>query len=313
MRLPGKRRSKKELTRRELVALRRESAQHADEQSSGVPASAYRRSRTLVSATRSTEDISQSERQQAHDARTKKRKLLTWVGGIAGGVVLVLFLLSQLTLDVRVVGSPDRLSESDAASYVEILNEYYATRPLERLRFMTNKATLQSFFLERAAEVRSVSVAGDGGLTKSKLQVVFRQPTIQWLSGGKPYFVDDSGVTFEKSYFPAPAVTVDDQSGVPAELGQEIINRRFLSFLGTAVSLFDKQQLKVTGIVLPPDTVRQAHFAVDGRPYYIKMTVDRGAEAQVQEAAHAVRFMQEQGRSPEYIDVRVDQRVFYRG
>ena len=135
---------------------------------------------------------------------------------------------------------------------------------------------------------------------------------MQWTSTGTVYFVDDDGVTFERNYFTPPAVTVRDESGVSAVAGQEVINRQFLSFLGQAVSAFKKEQVVVTEVVLPVETVRQVLFQLEGRPYPVKMTIDRGATAQVAEAMKAMRHLDAQGVSPQYIDVRVDQRVFYR-
>ena len=42
------------------------------------------------------------------------------------------------------------------------------------------------------------------------------------------------------------------------------------------------------------------------------MTVDRAAVAQVDQAVKAMRFIDERRLRPEYLDVRVDQRVFYK-
>ena len=91
-----------------------------------------------------------------------------------------------------------------------------------------------------------------------------------------------------------------------------MVNQRFLSFLGQAVSQFVKNNLSVSEIVLPQDTVRQVLFLIEGKGYAVKMTVDRAAVAQVEQAIKAMRFIDERRLRPEYLDVRVDQRVFYK-
>ena len=58
--------------------------------------------------------------------------------------------------------------------------------------------------------------------------------------------------------------------------------------------------------------MRQVWFKVDGRDYYIRMTVDRAAEPQVKQAIITIKHLDGQGITPAYIDVRVDQRSFYR-
>lgn len=119
-------------------------------------------------------------------------------------------------------------------------------------------------------------------------------------------------MTFSTTYASSPSVIVKDQSGVPTAAGQEVINRHFLSFLGQAVAGFREHQLEVTEIILPQNTVRQALLSIKGRPYSIKMTTDREAAAQVAQAVKAMAFFQSSGAAPAYIDVRVNQRVFYK-
>lgn len=293
---------KQSLTRRELAAQRQAATNVGPDD-----VHAYKRSRTMTRRGHPTDEP--SERQASWELRRKRRKLTAWLLGVSAGALCLIGLLSQLTASFT-LQTPD--GRADQKTYLTVLEEYYKVRPIERLRFMLNEAALNTFFLEKTPEVQSVRVEAGSQLASGVLLVSFRQPVAQWSSGGVVYFVDDSGVTFEKNYFPAPNIAVSDQSGVPAAAGQEVINRRFLSFLGQSVSLFQKNGLVVVEVVLPPDTVRQVEFRLQDVPYSIKMTVDRGAVAQVNEAVRTKRFLDERGESPSYIDVRVDQRVFYK-
>lgn len=295
---------KKELTRRELAARRRVDNESQTENS--VDVAAYRRSRTL-SERRHTDES--SPRQGAWDLRKRRRKLVARLAIVLAAAACVLGLLTQLTATIT-VETPAGLGKNP--EYAAVLEGYLAERPIERLRFMLNTARLHEYFLEKAPEVQSVEVHGGTQLAHSILRLTFRQPVAQWSAGDTVYFVDTTGVTFEKNHFAEPKIVVSDQSGVPAEAGQEVINQRFLSFLGQAVALFDKHGLTVTEAILPPDTVRQVEFRLDGKPYVVRMTIDRTAEAQVEEALKAISFLDGRGSTPSYIDVRVDQRVFYK-
>ncbi|OYX43412.1 hypothetical protein B7Y94_01740 [Candidatus Saccharibacteria bacterium 32-49-12] len=296
-----------DLTRREIVALRRSQVTNSE---SVDGEGSYRRSRTLSASRPAALDSGSSERLALWQLRQKRRKLVAWLAGLIAAIGLIGFLISQLVVSVA-VESPG-VGRDDVSIYAGILKEYYSTRPIERLRFMTDRPAMQLFFQERAPEVQSVRVVGGGGLAKGVLQVSFRQPTLKWAVGGKSYFVDSLGITYEKNYFDDPGVSVDDQSGLSPDLGQEIINRRFLSFLGQAIALLREDGIIINQTILPPETIRQVELRVEGRPYRIKMTVDRGVEEQVAEAVHALKFIDERGLSPEYVDVRVDQRVFYK-
>lgn len=291
------------LTRREIAA-RRQAEIYDD-----IPAQSYRRNRMLNSR-QTASPMETSERLEAHRLIKKRRKASRRFFGAVCGLAVVLYLLSQLTINIS-VQTPDPKSSGNAAKYIKILNDYYASRPAERFRFFLDHNSLINFFLQQAPEVKTIRIEGES-LASSSVKLQFRQPVAQWSSGSKVYFVDESGVTFEQNYFDAPTVAVKDESGIPAKSGQEVINRQFLSFLGQAVSLFTQNNLKVSEATLPAGTVRQVWFKVDGRDYYIRMTVDRAAEPQVKQAIITIKHLDGQGITPAYIDVRVDQRSFYR-
>ncbi len=306
MKLPFWPRKKPPQTRRQLAAQRQAQAHTVE---TAAPGGAYRRNRNLN--TRQTDSpAATSERLATHIIARRRRARHHRLAIVAGCLVGIGIVVMQLSIYIS-VQTPDATSAHQSSRYQQVLQQYYASRPLERLRFLTDYKALQEFFLKHASEVKSIRLEGSRPLTTS-LKLVFRQPVVQWSSTNKVYFVDDNGVTFERNYFATPTVIVKDQSGVPASAGQEVINHQFLSFLGQAVAAFTQHRLQVAEVILPPNTVRQVHFVTKGRPYAIKMTIDRAAEAQVAQAAKTIQFLDQRKLTPEYIDVRVDQRVFYR-
>lgn len=292
------------LTRREIIIQRKQS------QSTDSPeAGSFTRSRNLSAKYRKPSP-DKSERQEVWDLKRKRRKLAIYLASVALAAIVVLFVLSQFIAEVTVKSNaPGSLNSQ---KYTRVLESYLKDRPFERLRILLDTDSLQGYFLERAPEVKTVTVSRGDSLTKADLQLTFRKPLVQWSSGGTIYYVDEDGITFEDSYLAKPNLIVSDQSGLPAYAGQEIINRRFLSFLGQTVSRFSENNLAVTEVILPPDTIRQVEVALEGRPYRVKMTIDREATAQVAQTVHAISALDARGLNPEYIDVRVDQSVFYK-
>ncbi len=296
---------KQPLTRREVVARRQADA----EKDVNVNTQSYRRNRTLNSR-ETASPMETSERLETHRLIKRRRKITRSLFGVVCGIVGVLSLLFQLTIYMS-IQTPDAQSAKNAEKYEAVLNDYYTTRPAERFRFFLNSNDLTTFFLDKAPEVKTVRIEGNF-LAKSTVKLIFRQPVAQWSSGEKTYFVDDSGVTFEQNYFDSPTVSVKDESGIPTESGQEVINRQFLSFLGQAVHAFSQNNIAVSEAVLPAHTVRQVWFRLEGYPSVIRMTVDREAMAQVKQAVITVHQLSNRGERPSYIDVRVDQRSFYK-
>ena len=298
--------SKKSEPTRRSVAAKRQSELRGDDLSS---AKSYTRNRMLNSR-QTASPAETSERLEAHKLADKRQRLAKHLVWVLCLIALIILILGQSVLIIMPV-TPQAIKSDDSQSYASILKSYYGDRPVERLRFMTDDESLKSYFLSHAPEVKTVRVDGFG-IAKAQLKLTFRQPVVQWSSAGVTYFVDDEGVTFGKNYFEAPSVTVRDESGVPAEAGQEVINRQFLSFLGQGVSAFKKNNMVVNEVVLPENTVRQVMFKLEGRDYPIRMTIDRGADAQVTQAIKTIGYLDGRGISPQYIDVRVDQRTFYK-
>ena len=299
----SRKKSDKNLSRREIAARRQV------ENYDNLPTQSYRRNRTLNSR-QTISPLEASERLEAHNLVRKRRHMMQKLFITAVCLAVVVFLLFQLTISVS-VQTPDAKSSSNSGKYASVLNEYYNTHPAERFRFFLNNNDLRQFFLQKAPEVKTIRVEGDF-LARSAAKLTFRQPVAQWSSGNKVYFVDDSGVTFEQNYFNPPKVAVRDESGLPTRGGQEVINRQFLSFLGQAVSEFSQHKLKVSEAILPANTVRQVWFKVEGRESQIRMTVDRSARSQVRQAIVTLGYLDKNGQSSGYIDVRVDQRSFYK-
>lgn len=271
--------------------------------------SSYRRNKNLNTVSTAS-PVETSHRIDMHRLTMHRRRLsirLAWIG-LASGIVL--FLLLQLVVKVSIL-TPSAVSAKEASKYAGILQDYLDARPLERLRFMLNYSSLHSFFLENAPEVKNIRLDG-AGIASATVKLTFRSPVVQWSSRNKDYFVDDNGVTFEKVFTEPPKLRVKDKSGIPATAGQEVINRRFLSFIGQIIRDFRDNNLAVSEVILPKDTVRQVAIVLEGRKYRIKMTTDREAEAQVSQAIKAIDYISRRRLSPSYIDVRVDQRVFYR-
>ena len=304
MKLPfSKKKSESNLSRREIAA-RRQAKIYED-----LPTQSYRRNRTLNSR-QTISPLEASERLEAHELVKKRRSVARRLFMTAVGLAIIVSLLFQLTIDIS-IQTPDMKSSNSSKKYVAALNEYYSAHPAERFRFFLNNNDLKQFFLQKAPEVKNIRIEGDF-LARSAVKLTFRQPVAQWSSGGKVYFVDDGGVTFEQNYFGTPAVAVRDESGLPTRGGQEVINRQFLSFLGQAVSAFAQYKIKVSEATLPASTVRQVWFKVEGRATQVRMTVDRSAQSQVKQAIIMLEYLGKTGSVPEYIDVRVDQRSFYK-
>ena len=77
------------------------------------------------------------------------------------------------------------------------------------------------------------------------------------------------------------------------------------------VSLCDQEGYAVSEAILPSNTTRQLNIKIKDSNLLVKMTIDRSAAEQVSDMSRAVKYFTSNNRMPTYIDVRVDNKVFY--
>lgn len=278
----------------------------------------FRRGRTLtgsvsssVYTTNETKADLKSSRVHTHMLVKKRRHL----GGLFFLTVIaatILFLLmNQFTASVLVQATPDPSLKLDDG-YTEAIATYMADHPAERWRLFMNTERLLDYVQTVAPEVKDITVTGPAGFGASLFTVSLRIPIASWDINGERLYVDETGVPFSRNYFSAPSLTVTDRSGVPVSPGQTVASNRFMGFVGQVIGRAKTQGYSVTGIMIPPGMTRQIEVRLAGVGYPIKFSSDRPAGEEVEDMARAVGWMKERQVSPEYIDVRVKGKVFYR-
>jgi hypothetical protein len=277
----------------------------------------FKRNRTLtgsmssrvVSTSEGTANL-KSPRVQAHELARQRRH----IGGVLALVVLgalTLFgLIAQFTANA-VVKATDASFALDG-SYAEVIESYYASQPIERLRFLTNTDHLNEYVQQNAPEVASVRLEGSAGFGKSSFIVKMRRPIAGWSINNKQQYVDETGTPFTRNYYASPSVQITDKSGVQVQAGQAVASNRFLRFVGQTVGLTKQQGYDVTEVVIPSGTTRQIELHLKGIGYPIKLSIDRGVGEQVEDMARAVKWFSARGQSPQFIDIRVGGKAFYR-
>jgi hypothetical protein len=272
----------------------------------------FRRNQTL-SGIKKPETPEVSERTRMHNLAHRRRR----VGAIFTLVLIIIVilgaLLSQFTGSVAVTGSSAVLSRSvQPAPYQKAINDYLAIHPVERLRFALNENALSTYVSSVLPEVSHVQLSTTTGIVQSDFTLTFRKPVAGWQINGNQYYVDESGVVFQNNYYATPTVQIVDQSGASPEQGSVVASSRFLSFVGKVVSDAAGQgSLTVTQAILPAGTTRELEIQLQGVQPLVKLSIDRGAGEQVEDAVRSINYLKTNGISAQYIDVRVAGRVVY--
>lgn len=254
-----------------------------------------------------------STRVQHHELRRHRRKILGLLGATIVIAGMLGFLVYQSIVEVQ-VSSTGTGTVVDTGLYEQKIQDYLSEKPLERFRFSLDRESL-ALYLEQhdAAEVRSVGDnLASGGFGVSLITLEFRKPAVVWNTGASRLYVDNKGNAFNRNYFEEPMVSVVDKSGVQAKDNLVIASGRFLAFMGKIIGQMQANGLNVSEISLPAETTRQIELRIAGVSYPVKVSTDRSAGEQAEDAARAIRYLSANAINAEYIDVRVSGKAYYR-
>lgn len=280
----------------------------------------FRRNRTLTGTTSNNFDSTniksdlRSPRVHAHHLAIMRRKIFGILIIIILGSAVLWWLISNFTAVPIVVSSSTDISKSvEPARYEKVISDYLDANPLGRIQFLLDQDSLSNFVSSKLSEVAHVKQLGMAGVAgQTEFVVTMRHPVAGWVIGDKQYFVDAMGVPFEVNYFDKPEVQIVDESGANISVEGAIASNKFLSFVGRVVALSGDSGYQVVEAILPAGTTRQLEVKLKGIKPLIKLSIDRAPAEQVEDMSRAVKYFADRGQSPQYIDVRVSGKAFYR-
>lgn len=102
-----------------------------------------------------------------------------------------------------------------------------------------------------------------------------------------------------------PTVSIIDESGAG-------VTNRMKEYVGQIEGDFKDIGYNVTRAVIPAGKTREIDIYLNGRDYYIKMSIDRGTAVSAEDSDRMIRYLDEREIQPEYVDVRVEGKGYYR-
>jgi hypothetical protein len=287
----------------------RRRVENSDITSRSILSDSFRRNRNLSGSTQAT---AESPRIKVHHLSIKRQKLSFILLASLVIIAFLSFLIMNFTAAVSVGFSNSNFSQAvDAKKYQDAIQDYLDANPLGRFHFLLDEQGLNNYVNGELTEVKSVVQKTMTGLGVTEFEITMREPVASWKINEKQYYVDKDGVAFETNYFSDQIVKVIDNSGASLEAGQASISKRFLGFVGQVVSLCGKAGYSVSEAVLPSNTTRQLNIKLKDSNLLVKMTIDRSAAEQVSNMGRAVEYFKTNNKTPTYIDVRVNNKVFY--
>lgn len=252
-------------------------------------------------------------------SRTKKRfswtSLPVWLS--LGVILIALGYASTLTASPRVTVIADKGSvHHKTQDYEAYLSSVLRGSFLNYSKLTINSDSVRQSLQRQFPELTEVTVSIPLVAHRPVIKVVAAKPIMLLQAANGSFYIDDQGRALANiTDISAPEgeiVTVADQSGLKIEVGKQILPNATVSFIQEVTRQLSAKGLKVTQFVLPA-APEEIQARIEGYPYYVRFN---SAADPIQQAGTYLALkskLDSEGIAPrEYIDLRVDERAYYK-
>ncbi len=205
----------------------------------------------------------------------------------------------------------------DAKVYQKVSSEKLSGSLLNRTKITIDTNQIAESLKKRFPEIDKVTITIPLTSRRPLIEIVAIRPALIFVSGNNSFVVAEDGRAVikttdvaKKSNLTIP--TVIDRGSLPAEVGETVMPSATVKFISEVVGQLKAKKINQSEIELPA-IANELHVKIANQPYYIKFNLAGQAREQVG-AYLAVRqkFEAEKRLPTEYIDVRVEERVYYK-
>jgi len=140
-------------------------------------------------------------------------------------------------------------------------------------------------------------------------------PAFTLINDQSSYLIDTQGIAVAKSAdIPTikNQITVQDQTGFKAKVGQQILSSDGVSLVNTVIAQAKQAKVPIASLSLPP-RAQELDLRTTDQPYYVKFYLEGDALNQTGQFLAARHQFAKSGKSPaQYLDVRVPGKIFYK-
>lgn len=234
--------------------------------------------------------------------------------------VIIISLLISLTLSNRPgvstlnhEDSPYRTLAEYAAAAAEILSGDLGSKT----KLTIDTQAVERKLLDRFPELRAADLRLPVLGRQPNLVIDIEPPAILLATPAKSYVLDSSGTVVSEASLLAADVrsgllVIQDQSGLALNIGKQAVTTETARFITEVKAQLDAKGLAVSQLTLPPNA-NQLDIRLEGAAYYVKTDVAGNARLQMGSLIAVKEELERRRETPqEYIDVRVEGKVFYK-
>lgn len=254
------------------------------------------------------------------DLTQKHPSRLRWTPTVIAIIVIVGSILFSLTLTSRPTvetlhnePSPYRSLDEYADAASRIMQDNLSSLT----KFTVNTHEVEDKLLEQFPELKAAVLRLPILGRKPNLVLDIEPPVLLLATPAKSFVLDGAGTVISEvgalsMDARAGLLVIKDQSGLAIEVGKHALPSDTVQFITEAVAYLKAQNLTVSELTLP-QSANQLDIRVEGTAYYIKTDIGGNARLQIGSFLAVKQKLEGDRITPaEYIDVRVEEKVFYR-
>lgn len=280
----------------------------------------YRPPVTSKNQRSTTEKSNTNQRNKSSDSHTSIFGLIyKWFG-----IIIILFLvIANTTISDAIV----KINSDSQASmyrsleeYSEGINNIFASNIKNRSKFTLNSSSFESKIKTQFPEVKTAVVVTPLAGRRLQVGLELEKPLARLnqslsnsqavLSESGTVVLEDDATVINEQFAQIPSISIPN---ITYSVGDQILTSSEAGLIRLLVSEFDGStpyRHKVKSIEFDVQK-REIRVRFEGVGYYAKLTPERESRVQVGALVSTLRSTGEQGSLPtDYIDVRVDDRVF---
>jgi hypothetical protein len=198
----------------------------------------------------------------------------------------------------------------------------FIDKQLSRSIFNHNKLTINTISITKEisdhfSQFNNVEVSVPIIGTKLNIYVSDSDPSVEVIYNNVKYIVNNNGVTIFRDYnyksINQLQLPIINQASLSPVVGQNILSSEQVSFINNVF-----EQLKLKNITVKYFTITNSgtelNAYINNEPYYVKFDLEQNnPQLQAGDYLAAINYLNHQKITPkQYIDVRVEGRVFYK-
>lgn len=237
------------------------------------------------------------------------------VAAIIGSIIYA-STLSTAPLVRKSKSSPTGLLQADAV-YTETAQRLLTKSIFNRSKLLIDTKHIEGQLLEAFPELQGVSITVPLTARQPIVTIKAAEPRLILRTTSGAYVIDDTGkallkITDESVAAKLKVPTVQDETGLRVEVGKAALAPRDVSFINELAHQLQAKNIQIESLTLPA-LANELHLKAAGQGYLVKFNLLGDPRLQFGTyQALKQRLDGNKTKPSEYIDVRVEEKAFYK-